>query len=144
MCTLWYALVKMNTWRLCCIMILLLFSTPPLMFVERTQRLCLQSVPPCVQQRDTFGGVQDRHRGVQLSACEEVCCVMLLYVAKGTEWWCVVWSVDLYSYDVRKGDLFVLSCARMRRCALVSVASVVFIVGAAVCSIVCYFFLLLR
>ena len=40
----------------------------------------------------------------------------------------------LYRYDVRKGDLFVLSCAKVRRCALVSVASVVFIVGAAVCS----------
>ena len=32
--------------------------------------------------------------------------------------------------------LFVLSCARMRRCALVNGASVVFIVGAAVC-VVC-------
>ena len=29
---------------------------------------------------------------------------------------------------------YVLSCARVRRCALVNVASVVFIVGAAVCS----------
>ena len=37
-------------------------------------------------------------------------------------------------YDVRKGDLFVLCCAGVRRCALVSVASVVFIVGSAVCS----------
>ena len=43
-------------------------------------------------------------------------------------------SSTLHRYDVRKGDLFVLSCARVRRCALVSVASVVFIVGAAVCS----------
>ena len=40
----------------------------------------------------------------------------------------------LYRYDVLKGDLFILSCARVRRCALVSVASVLFIVGAAVCS----------
>ena len=48
----------------------------------------------------------------------------------------VVWfaASTLYRYDVRKGDLFVLSCARVRHCALVSVASVVFIVGAAVCS----------
>ena len=48
----------------------------------------------------------------------------------------VVWfnASTLYKYDVRKGDLFVLSCAKVRRCVLVSVASVVFIVRAAVCS----------
>ena len=45
-------------------------------------------------------------------------------------------------YDVRKGDLFVLSCASERRCALVSLASVVFIVGAAVCSNLAIFLLL--
>ena len=41
----------------------------------------------------------------------------------------VVWfeASTLCRYDVRKGDLFVLSCARVRRCALVGVASVVFI-----------------
>ena len=48
----------------------------------------------------------------------------------------VVWfeASTLSRYDIRKGDLFVLSCARVRRCALASVASAVFIVGAAVCS----------
>ena len=47
-----------------------------------------------------------------------------------------VWfaASTLYRYDVRKGDLFALSCARVRHCALVSVTSVVFIVGTAVCS----------
>ena len=41
----------------------------------------------------------------------------------------VVWfeASTLYRYDVRKGDLFGLSCDKMRRCALISVASVVFI-----------------
>ena len=55
----------------------------------------------------------------------------------------VVWfeASTLYKYDVRKGDLFVLSCARMRRCDIVSVASVVFIVGAAVCSRLLFFLL---
>ena len=48
----------------------------------------------------------------------------------------------LYRYEVRKGDLFVLSCARVRRCALVGGASVVFIVGAAVCSSLLIFLLL--
>ena len=52
-------------------------------------------------------------------------------------------SPNLCKYDVWKGDLFLLSCARVRRCALVSVVSVVFIVGAAVCSSL-LFFLLLR
>ena len=48
----------------------------------------------------------------------------------------VVWfeASTLCRYDARKGDLFVLSCARLRRYALVSVDSVVFIVGAAVCN----------
>ena len=57
----------------------------------------------------------------------------------------IVWfeASTLYRYDVGKGDLFVLSCARVRRYALVSVASVVFIVGVAVCSSL-LFFLLLR
>ena len=57
----------------------------------------------------------------------------------------VVWFIasTLCRYDIRKGDLFVLSCARMRRCTLVSVASIVFIVEAAVCSSL-LFFLLLR
>ena len=48
----------------------------------------------------------------------------------------------LCRYDVRKSDLFVLSCDRVRRCALVCVASVVFIVGAAVCSSLLFFLLL--
>ena len=56
---------------------------------------------------------------------------------------CVVCNVDFVCrYDVRKGDLFVISCARVRRCALVSVASIVFIVGAAVCSSLLIFLLL--
>ena len=57
----------------------------------------------------------------------------------------VVWfeTSTLCRYDVRKGDLFVLSCAKVRRCALDSVASVVFIVRVAVCSSL-LFFLLLR
>ena len=68
-----------------------------------------------------------------------MCCVMFFYVAKRTEWCCVVCC----RYDVRKGDLFVLSCARVRRCALVSVAaSVVFIVRATVCSSLLIFLLL--
>ena len=92
---------------------------------------------------------------------------MLLYVTKGTEWCCVivcykgdrvvlcycvlqrgqsgvVWFEEstLCRYDVRKGDLFVLGCARVRCCALVSVASVMFIVGAAVCSSLLLFLLL--
>ena len=58
---------------------------------------------------------------------------MYLYVTKGTERCCVIVVSTLYRYDVRSGDLCVLSCARVRRCALVVVAYVVFIVGAAVC-----------
>ena len=56
----------------------------------------------------------------------------------------VVWfeASTLCRYDVKKGDLFVLSCARVRCCALVSVASVVFIVGAAVCSSLLIYLLL--
>ena len=54
----------------------------------------------------------------------------------------VVWFAASTLYDVKKGNLFVLSCARVRRCALVSVASVVFIVGAAVCSSLLIFLLL--
>ena len=79
---------------------------------------------------------------IQLGACEEVRSVMLLYVANESDF---VWfeASTLCRYAVRKGDLFVLSCARVRRYALVSVASVVFIVGVAVCSSL-LFFLLLR
>ena len=57
----------------------------------------------------------------------------------------VVWfeASTLCRYDdVRKGDLFVLSYARVRRCDLVSVASVVFIVGAAVFSSLLIFLVL--
>ena len=48
----------------------------------------------------------------------------------------VVWfaASTLYRYDVRESDLFVLSCARVRCCASVSVVFVVFIVVSAVCS----------
>ena len=65
---------------------------------QLTHRLCRQSVPTCVQQRNHFDRVcpqvQDRHGGVQLGACEEVSSVMFLYVTKGTERCCVVCSVD--------------------------------------------------
>ena len=49
----------------------------------------------------------------------------------------VVWfdALTLCRHDVRKGDLFVVRCAKVRRCALVSVVSVVFIVGPAACSL---------
>ena len=60
------------------------------------------------------------------------CSCMLQRGQSDVEW--LEASTTLCRYDVRKGDLFVLSCAKVRRCALVSVASVVFIVGAAVCS----------
>ena len=60
-----------------------------------------------------------------------MCCVMLQGGQSGVVWF---EASTLYRYNVRNGDLFVLSYARMRRCALVSIASVVFIVGAAVCS----------
>ena len=44
----------------------------------------------------------------------------------------IVWfeASTLCGYNVRKGDLFVLGCARVRHCALFSVNYVVFIVGA--------------
>ena len=48
----------------------------------------------------------------------------------------------LCKYDVRKCDLSVLSCAKVRRCALASVVYVVFIVEAAVCSSLLIFLLL--
>jgi hypothetical protein len=49
----------------------------------------------------------------------------------------------LCRYERRSGDLFVLSWARVRRCALGSAASVVFMVGAIVCNSL-FIFLLLR
>ena len=76
---------------------------------------------------------------VHVKRCVVSCSCMLQRGQSG-----VVWFVTstLCRYDVRKGDLFVLSCAKVRRCALVSVASVVFIVGAAVCSSLLIFLLL--
>ena len=45
-------------------------------------------------------------------------------IQKGTEWWWIVWSIDiLLKYDRRSGDLLVLSWAKVRRCALVGDAS---------------------
>ena len=66
---------------------------------QPTHSLHRQSVPPCVQQRNHFDGVcplvQDRHGGgVQLGPCEEVRSVMFMCVTNGTEWCCVVCSVD--------------------------------------------------
>ena len=79
---------------------------------------------------------------VHVKRCVVSCSCMLQRGQSGVVWF---EASTLYRYDVRKGDLFVLSCAMVRRCALVSVsvASVVFIVEAAVCGSL-LFFLLLR
>ena len=81
--------------------------------------------------------------GVYSSVHVNMCVVSCSCVLQRGQSDVVLFTVStLYRYDVRKGDLFVPSCARVRRCALVNVASVVFIVGAAVCSSLLIFLLL--
>ena len=69
------------------------------------------------------------YSSVHVKRCVVSCSCMLQRKQSGVVWF---EASTLCRYDVRKGDLFVLSCARVRHCALVSVASVVFIAGAAV------------
>ena len=75
---------------------------------------------------------------VHLKRCVLSCSCMLQRRQSGVVWFA---ASTLCRYDVKKGELFALSCARVRRCALVSVVSVVFIV--AVCSSLLIFLLLL-
>ena len=79
------------------------------------------------------------YNSVHVKKCVVSCSCMLQGGQSDVVWFA---ASTLYRYDVRKGDLFVPSCAKVRRCALVSVASVVFIFGAAVCSSLLIFLLL--
>ena len=49
-----------------------------------------------------------------------------------------VFVLTVCKYDLRRGDLFVLSWVRVRRVCLESVSSVVFIGGGCVCSILLF------
>ena len=53
---------------------------------------------------------------VHVKRCVVSCSCMLQRGQSGDVWFD---ASTLCRYDVRKGDLFVLSCARVRRCALV-------------------------
>ena len=75
---------------------------------------------------------------VHVKRCVVSCSCVLERRQSGVVWFA---ASTLYRYDVRKGDLFVLCCARVRRCASVSVASAVFIVRTAVCSSLLIFLL---
>ena len=79
------------------------------------------------------------YSSVHVKRCVMLCSCMLQRGQSGVVWFALS---TLYRHDVRKGGLFVLSCARVGRCDLVSVASVVFIVEAAVCSSLVIFLLL--
>ena len=117
------------------------------MFVERRPKSYAGNLSLHVSSKGiTLTGSVHRSRtviGVYNSAhvkrCVVSCSCMLQRGQSGDVWF---EASTLYGYDVRKGDLFVLSCARTRRRALVSVASVVFNVGAAVCSSLLIFLLL--
>ena len=63
---------------------------------------------------------------VQLNKCCVVC-VSALHMRQYGE--VCVFALNLCKYDLRKGDLFVLRWARVRRVCLGSVSSVVFIGG---------------
>ena len=53
---------------------------------------------------------------------------------KGSIWMCL--ALTLCKYDLRKGDLFVLSWARLRRVRRGSISSELLMCGGGVCSIV--------
>ena len=75
---------------------------------------------------------------VHVKKCVVSCSCVLQRGQSGVVWFAAS-TLCRYNVTVRKGDLFVLSCARVRHCVLVSVASVVFTVGAAVCEcILCF------
>ena len=76
---------------------------------------------------------------VYVKRCVVSCSCMLHRGLSGVVW---IEASTLCRYDVRKGGLFVLSCTKVRRCAFVIVAYVVFIAGAAVCSSLLNFLLL--
>ena len=52
--------------------------------------------------------------GAYVGAVEEMC-VVYVSVTEGIVVMDVIWRRPLRKYDLRKGDLFVLSWARMRR-----------------------------
>ena len=75
------------------------------------------------------------HSSVHVKRCVLSCSCMFQRGQCGVVWFA---ASTLYRYE---GDLFVIICAKVRRCALVSVASVVFIVVVAVCSSLLIFLL---
>ena len=83
--------------------------------------------------------VMDLYSSVHVKRCVVSCSCLLQRGQSGVVWFK---ASTLCRYDVRKCDLFVLRCARVRHCALFSVPSIVFIVGAAMCSNVLFFLLL--
>ena len=86
---------------------------------------------PCRQQLCHSSGIipqiQRRQGCVCMCAVEQVLCVSIFQRGQNDEV-CLLVSI-LCKYHLRKGDLFVLSWARLRRVCLASVSSVVFIGG---------------
>ena len=71
-----------------------------------------------------------------MGAVEEIMCVWMLQRGHSGDG-CVLAST-LYKYDLRKGDLFVLSWARVRRVRRGSLSSEFLVCGGGVCSIFNY------
>ena len=102
-----------------------------------------QLLRPSGQQCSHSGGVclqiQGRQCGAYVGAVEEMMCVMCVVCVDGYRGGIVVMDVFLAStlckYDLRKGDLFVLSWARVRRVRRGSISSELLVCGGGVRSI---------
>ena len=96
-----------------------------------------QLLRPSGQQCSHSGGVcpqiQGRQCGAYVGAVEEMMCVVCVDVTEGALR-CVLAST-LCKYDLRKGDLFVLSWARVRRVRRGSISSELLVCGGGVRSI---------
>ena len=126
--------------------VIVVVSIPPFIIIERSpnrltcyaDNLSLHVASEII----TLAGSVHRSRtvigvysSVQVKMCVVSCTCML---QRGQS--CAVWfeALTLCRYDVRKGDLFVLSCARVRRCALVSVVLLCLLLQLQ-CVVVCCF-----
>ena len=98
-----------------------------------------QLLRPSGQHCSHSGGVCPQIQGSQCGAyvgtVEEMMCVVCVSVTEGAWWWRIWFGTDLCKYDLRMGNLFVLSWARVRRVRRGNISSELIMCGGGVRSI---------
>ena len=91
------------------------------------------SIWPAVQSlRRVCPQIQGRQCGAYVGAVEEMMCVVCVMLQRGNSGDGCVLASTLCKYDLRKGDLFVLSWARVRRVRRGSISSELLVCGGGV------------